>query len=150
HFFFLSAEGLWTAFLPDLSLRTSYCGSSSEAATVRPAASVRSVIFFSTLPVVSLPWLLQATSSPSWRSFSRSSPLPIPGLLRVAVGSVPPWWQGGPRASRGGHGSGPARAGRPGSAVRADQTRSNRSRFMTLSHALTKSWTNFSLASSLA
>ncbi len=40
-----------------------------------------------------------------------------------------------------------AGAGRPG---RHDQTRSNRSRFMTLSHAATKAFTNFSLASSLA
>jgi beta-glucosidase len=39
------------------------------------------------------------------------------------------------------------RAGRPG---RHDQTRSNRSRFITLSHAATKSFTNFSFASSLA
>ncbi|RPK85753.1 hypothetical protein EES45_01240 [Streptomyces sp. ADI97-07] len=43
--------------------------------------------------------------------------------------------------------SGPALTGRPG---RQDQTRSNRSRFITLSHAATKSFTNFSLASSLA
>ena len=42
--------------------------------------------------------------------------------------------------------SGPA-GGRPG---RPDQARSNRSRFMTLSHAATKSFTNFSFASSLA
>ena len=41
----------------------------------------------------------------------------------------------------------PARAGRPG---HHDQTRSNRSRFITLSHAATKSFTNFSFASSLA
>ena len=41
----------------------------------------------------------------------------------------------------------PAGAGRPG---RHDQTRSNRSRFITLSHAATKSFTNFSFASSLA
>lgn len=39
------------------------------------------------------------------------------------------------------------RAGRPG---RHDQTRSNRSRFITLFHAATKSCTNFSRASSLA
>ena len=38
-------------------------------------------------------------------------------------------------------------AGRPG---RLDQVRSNRSRFITLSHAATKSVTNFSFASSLA
>ncbi len=31
-----------------------------------------------------------------------------------------------------------------------DQAMSNRSRFMTLSHAATKSWTNFSRESSLA
>src|SRR5215468_2426186 len=37
--------------------------------------------------------------------------------------------------------------GRPG---RHDQTRSNRSRFITLTHAATKSFTNFSFASSLA
>jgi hypothetical protein len=43
--------------------------------------------------------------------------------------------------------SGPARAGRPG---RDDQARSNRSRFITLFHAATKSRTNFSFASSLA
>src|SRR3954453_18094554 len=42
--------GLWTALRPDLSLLTSYCGSSCEASTVRPAASVRSVIFFFTFP----------------------------------------------------------------------------------------------------
>ncbi|WP_436846895.1 S1 family peptidase [Streptomyces atratus] len=40
-----------------------------------------------------------------------------------------------------------AGVGRPG---RHDQTRSNRSRFITLSHAATKSFTNFSFASSLA
>ena len=40
-----------------------------------------------------------------------------------------------------------AGAGRPG---RHDQARSNRSRFITLSHAATKSFTNFSFASSLA
>lgn len=39
------------------------------------------------------------------------------------------------------------RWGRPG---RHDQARSNRSRFITLSHAATKSFTNFSFASSLA
>ena len=48
---------------------------------------------------------------------------------------------------RGERASGPARAGRPG---RNDQARSNRSRFITLSHAATKSFTNFSFASSLA
>src|SRR6266581_1241642 len=47
----------------------------------------------------------------------------------------------GPRTSR------PAGAGRPG---RHDQTRSNRSRFITLSHATTESCTHFSFASSLA
>ena len=41
----------------------------------------------------------------------------------------------------------PPGAGRPG---RRDQATSNRSRFMTLVHAATKSLTNFSLASSLA
>jgi hypothetical protein len=41
----------------------------------------------------------------------------------------------------------PAGAGRPG---RPDQARSNRSRFITLSHAATKSRANFSFASSLA
>jgi hypothetical protein len=41
----------------------------------------------------------------------------------------------------------PAGAGRPG---RHDQTTSNRSRFITLSQAATKSFTNFSFASSLA
>lgn len=59
---------------------------------------------------------------------------------------------------RGGHGlSHPSGTGRRGKAIplprrpaRGDQTRSNRSRFMTLSHAATKSFTNFSLASSLA
>jgi hypothetical protein len=41
----------------------------------------------------------------------------------------------------------PAGAGRPG---RPDQARSNRSRFITLSQAAAKSFTNFSFASSLA
>ena len=47
----------------------------------------------------------------------------------------------------------PARATRDDGAVPADvehQATSNRSRFITLAHAATKSWTNFSRASSLA
>src|SRR5690606_23606168 len=43
-----SAEPLWTAFFPLLSLRTTYWGSSGDAATVRPASSRRSVTFSST------------------------------------------------------------------------------------------------------
>ena len=45
-----SAPGLCTAVPPLFSLSTSYCGSSSLARTVRPDASVSSVIFRSTVP----------------------------------------------------------------------------------------------------
>ncbi|WP_444544046.1 serine hydrolase domain-containing protein [Planomonospora parontospora] len=70
--FLCSADGLCTAVRPLLSLRTRYCGSSAEAFTVRPASSVRFVIFFSTFPEADEPWLFQVTSSPAESSsFSR-------------------------------------------------------------------------------
>ena len=59
-----------TAVPPDFSLRTRYCGSSWEALTFRPAASVSSVIFFSTLPTAVPPWLLHSTLSPLVNVFS--------------------------------------------------------------------------------
>ena len=61
-------------------------------------------------------------------------PFPLGNALRLP-GSF------GLRTSR------PAGAGQPGY---HDQVRSNRSRFITLSHAAAKSFTNFSHASSLA
>jgi uncharacterized membrane protein len=70
-----SADGLCTASLPVLSLRTRYCGSSSEARTGRPAASVSSVISSTTSPCTVCPWLDQVTSSPSWGFFSPMGPL---------------------------------------------------------------------------
>ena len=62
--FLRSASGLCTAVPPDFSLRTRYCGSSSDAATVRPPASVRSVILRSTVPTAVPPWLSHSTRSP--------------------------------------------------------------------------------------
>ncbi len=53
-----------TASPPDFSLLTRYCGSSFDARTVRPAASVSSVIFFSTTPSAVPPWDFQVTWSP--------------------------------------------------------------------------------------
>ena len=61
---FFSAPGLWTASPPLFSLFTRYCGSSFDARTVRPAASVSSVIFFSTVPSAVPPWLFHVTWSP--------------------------------------------------------------------------------------
>jgi hypothetical protein len=63
------ASGLWTASRPVLSLLTWYCGSSGEAATVRPAVCVRVVIFFCTSPWTVWPWLRQVTLSPLARPF---------------------------------------------------------------------------------
>lgn len=60
----VSAWGLWTAFLPVLSLLTSSCGSSFDAATVRPASSVLVVIVFVTAPCTVLPCEDQVTRSP--------------------------------------------------------------------------------------
>src|SRR4051812_17073706 len=85
--FFLRASGLWTASPPLLSLLTRYCGSPLDAFTLRPAASVSDVIFFSTLPSAVLPWLCQVTSSPLRSFFSamdqayppRASPKPRGG-----------------------------------------------------------------------
>ena len=59
-----SASGLCTASPPLFSLRTRYCGSSDDARTVRPQASVSEVIFLITSPSASPPWLLQRTLSP--------------------------------------------------------------------------------------
>src|SRR5689334_12971623 len=61
---FVSAPGLCTASPPLFSLVTRYCGSSFDARTVRPAASVSSVIFFSTVPSAVPPWLFHVTWSP--------------------------------------------------------------------------------------
>jgi hypothetical protein len=61
---FFSAAGLCTASFPLLSLRTRYCGSSSEARTFRLAAVLSVVIFSSTVPSAVLPWLRQVTLSP--------------------------------------------------------------------------------------
>src|SRR5215203_5497609 len=74
--FFFSASGLCTASRPLLSLFTRYCGSSSDAATVRPASSVRLVIFLSTSPVVVLPWLDHSTLSPFENSLDMRQVLP--------------------------------------------------------------------------
>src|SRR5690606_27145665 len=78
-----SAEPLWTAFFPLLSLRTTYWGSSGDAATVRPASSRRSVTFSSTRPSAVEPWLRQATSSPTAGSSSLSPPMgsPVPAAV---------------------------------------------------------------------
>ena len=74
--FFVSASGLWTASPPLLSLLTRYCGSSSDARTVRPAASVSLVIFFSTTPLGRPPWLCQVTLSP-FSNLCHAGPYPV-------------------------------------------------------------------------
>lgn len=58
-----SAPGLCTASAPVLLLRTPYCGSSSDARTVRPAARVSAVILASTTPSTVLPWPFRVTWS---------------------------------------------------------------------------------------
>ena len=60
-YFFFNASGLCTASRPLLSLRTLYCGSSESARTVRPAASVSVVIFFSTSQS---PWCRGSSTGP--------------------------------------------------------------------------------------
>src|SRR5215208_6423005 len=65
---FLRADGLCTASPPDFSLRTRYCGSSSEALTLRPAASVSEEILRSTWPTAPEPWELHSTLSPCLNS----------------------------------------------------------------------------------
>src|SRR3954447_14989734 len=75
----LSADGLCTASPPPFSLRTRYCGSSSEALTVRPAASVSEVILRSTTPGVSFePCELHTTLSPFLNSSAMTVPYPVP------------------------------------------------------------------------
>src|SRR5215213_7947823 len=77
-YFSCRAEGLCTASPSDLSLRTRYCGSSFDAFTVRRAASVSLVIFFSTEPSACPPWEFHVTLSPFENSCS-----PTFGLLFV-------------------------------------------------------------------
>src|SRR3569833_4194343 len=69
------AAGLCTAVLPLLSLSTSYCGASPLARTVRPAASVSSVIFLCTVPSAVPPWLFHVTWSPLFWSLVMAAPL---------------------------------------------------------------------------
>src|SRR5215204_1060096 len=74
----LSAEGLCTASPPPFSLRTRYCGSSGEALTVRPPASVSEVILRSTTPgVSSRPWELHTTLSPFLNSSAMRRGYPV-------------------------------------------------------------------------
>src|SRR5215207_6267999 len=89
----LSAEGLWTASPPPLSLRTRYCGSSLDALTSRPPASVSEVILRSTTAgVSSLPCELHTTLSPflnsSAMASSRSGARP-PSGTRMDGGTAP-------------------------------------------------------------
>src|SRR5215207_11696112 len=73
----LRAEGLWTASPPPFSLRTRYCGSSLEALTLRPPASMSDVILRSTTPgVSSLPCELHTTLSPFLNSCATSRSYP--------------------------------------------------------------------------
>lgn len=61
---FECALALCTASAPVLSLRTWYWGSSFDARTVRPAASVSDVISRCTVPVTVVPRLRHCTLSP--------------------------------------------------------------------------------------
>jgi hypothetical protein len=81
--------------------------------------------------------LAQTWNGSSWTKQAVPTSAPDPGGYS-ASSSRPPTEVGTSR---------PAGEDRPG---RHDQTRSNRSRFITLFHAATKSFTNFSFASSLA
>src|SRR3954447_3447373 len=65
---FLSADGLCTASPPDFSLLTRYCGSSLDALTLRPAASVSEVILCSTRPLALEPCEFHWTLSPFLKS----------------------------------------------------------------------------------
>ena len=82
-------------------------------------------------------------------TFTRDRAAPRPAPSRVAARPLP---RALPTATTSMKGIGPVHRACSGPArcVRRGQATSYRSRFMTLSHAATKSWTNFSLASSLA
>ncbi len=109
---------------PLLSLSTSYCGSSVDASTVRPAAFLRSVISRLTVPLTVLPWLFHVTSSPVCSFLRRAIALtsPVPGSIDfLACSPICPLRsfrevrRRGTRAGRLGHGGRPhARARAPG------------------------------------
>src|SRR4051812_11469424 len=87
--FSCSAPGRCTAVRPLFSLRTSYCGSSSLARTVRPEASVSEVIFRSTAPPAVPPWLFQVTWSPVENSSADACAMAAPPVVDRAAPALP-------------------------------------------------------------
>ena len=70
------SNGLVRSGAPGPALRTSYCGSSSEARTVRPAAPVSAVILRSTVPTAASRAERHVTRSPPCGTSRRSRPCP--------------------------------------------------------------------------
>src|SRR3954454_8181587 len=87
--FSCSAPGRCTAVRPLFSLRTSYCGSSSLARTVRPEASVSEVIFRSTAPSAVPPWLFQVTWSPVENSSADACAMAAPPVVDRPAPALP-------------------------------------------------------------